>query len=82
MVLRPPKAFIKGATHNPNARAMQNYSIIEDLAQDPCAMSTLELLQSFPVQQNALLAVLGVKDPSSSNTISFSTQAKPRQQVI
>lgn len=50
LVLRPPKSSIKRVTHNPNARAAQNYSIIEDLAQAPCAMSTLEVMQSFPTQ--------------------------------
>ena len=50
LVLRPPKASIKWATHNPNARAAQNYSVVEDLAQAPCAMSVLEVLQSFPEQ--------------------------------
>ena len=50
LILRPPKASIKRATHNPNARAAQNYSVVEDLAQAPCAMSILEVLQSCPVQ--------------------------------
>ena len=49
-VVRPPKASIKHTTHNPNARAAQNYSVVEDLAQAPCAMSILEVLQSCPVQ--------------------------------
>ena len=49
-ILRPPKASIKWATHNPNSRDAQNYSVVEDLAQAPCAMSVLEELQSFPVQ--------------------------------
>jgi hypothetical protein len=39
LVLSPPKASIKHATHNPNARATQNYNIVEDLAQAPRAMS-------------------------------------------
>ena len=43
-ILRPPKASIKWATHNPNARAVQNYNVVEDLAQAPCAMSVLEVL--------------------------------------
>ena len=30
-ILRPPKASLKRATHNPNARAAQNYSVVEDL---------------------------------------------------
>lgn len=44
LILRPPKASIKWATHNPNARATQNYSVVEDLAHAPCAMSILEVL--------------------------------------
>ena len=47
-VLSPPKALIKSAMHNPNAWAAQNYSIVEDLAKEPYAMSILEVLQSFP----------------------------------
>ena len=78
LVLRPTKASINRMTHNPNARASQNESILEDLAQVPCAMSTLEVLQSCPMQRNVLLSILGVQDPNSSNTISFSTQVKPR----
>ena len=77
-ILRPPKASIKRATYNPNARAAQNYSVVEDLAQAPCAMSVLEVLQSCPEQQRTLLSSLGVQDPGSLNAISFSTQGKPR----
>ena len=76
MVLHPTKASIKRATHNPNARASQNYNIVEDLAQAPCTMSSLEVLQIFPVQRNALLSVLGAHDLNSLNTISFYAQAK------
>jgi hypothetical protein len=46
-----PKGVLKWTSHNPNARVAQNYSIVEDLAQTPCAMSALEVLQSFPSQQ-------------------------------
>jgi hypothetical protein len=45
---RIPKGVLKCSTHNPNARATQNYSIIEDLGQTPCAMSALEVLQMCP----------------------------------
>jgi hypothetical protein len=38
------KGVIKHSTHKPNARATQNYSIVEDLGQTPCAMSALEVL--------------------------------------
>ena len=43
------------ASHNPNARADHNYSVAEDLSQTPCAMSALEVLQSFPSQRKDLL---------------------------
>jgi hypothetical protein len=43
-----PKGVFKKASHNLNARVAQNYFIMEDLAQTPCAMSSLEVLQSFP----------------------------------
>jgi hypothetical protein len=43
-----PKGAFKKASHNPNARATQNYSVVEDLSQTPCVMSALEVLQSFP----------------------------------
>ncbi len=39
-----PKGPTKCVTINPNARATQNYSIVEDLAQSLCAMSALEIL--------------------------------------
>jgi hypothetical protein len=43
-----PKGAFKKSSHNPNSRATQNYSVVEDLSQTPCAMSSLEVLQSCP----------------------------------
>jgi hypothetical protein len=43
-----PKGAFKKSSHNPNSRAAQNYSMVEYLSQTPCAMSTLEVLQSYP----------------------------------
>jgi hypothetical protein len=40
----PPKGVVKKSAFNPHARAAQNYSIVEDLAQAPSAMSALEVL--------------------------------------
>ena len=37
------KASTKCTTINPNARAAQNYFVVEYLAQSPCAMSALEV---------------------------------------
>jgi hypothetical protein len=42
------KGVLKHTSHNLNARVAQSYSIVEYLAQIPCAMSALEVLQSFP----------------------------------
>ena len=59
------KGVFKKTLHNPNARAAANYSTVEYLAQTPCAMSALEVLQSCPAQRDALLAALGSMDSSS-----------------
>lgn len=68
---RIPKGSAKRATINPNARAAHNYSIVEDLAQSPCAMSTLEVLQSCPAQRTALLSAIGAVDPTNSLVLTF-----------
>ena len=61
-----PKGVLKNSGHNPNARATQNYYVVEDLGQTPCAMSALEVLQSCPSQRKALLSSLGVNDDNFS----------------
>jgi hypothetical protein len=70
-ILHPPKRTIRKATINPSSRVAQNYNIIEDLAQAPCAMFVLEVLQHYPSQRRTLLATIGVVDPESSNHIMF-----------
>ena len=47
-VLHPPKSTIQKSLFNPNALANQYYNVVEDLAQEPCAMSTLKVLQIYP----------------------------------
>jgi hypothetical protein len=42
------KGAFKKDSHNPNTRASHKYSVVEYLEQTPYAMSTLEVLQSFP----------------------------------
>ena len=59
------KGIFKKEFHNPNSRATSNYSVVEDLAQTPCVMSMLEVLQSCPAQRDALLTSLGSMDSSS-----------------
>jgi hypothetical protein len=76
---RIPKGAFKRASHNPNARAAQNYSVVEDLSQTPCAMSALEVLQSCPAQRKALLTALGSAETCNPGTIMLdTTDLKPR----
>jgi hypothetical protein len=42
------KGVYKRASHNPNSQSTPKYYIVEDLAQTPCAMLALEMLQLFP----------------------------------
>lgn len=44
----PPKGVLRRSSYNPNARAAQHYSIMEDLAQALSAMSALKVIQSYP----------------------------------
>ena len=67
---RPSKGTLR-RTHNLNARDAQHYSIIEDLAQAPCAMSALEVLQSCPSQRKALLQAIGVVDSANISLLYF-----------
>jgi len=53
------KGAFKKYSHNPNSRVAQNYSVVEVLAQTPCAMYSLEVLQICPSQGKALLSALG-----------------------
>jgi hypothetical protein len=68
-----PKDAFKKVSHNPNARASQNYSVVEDLSQTPCAMSVLEVLQSFPAQRKSLLTALGSTETCNLGTIMLDT---------
>ena len=44
------------------------------LAQAPCVMSTLEVLQSCPTQRKNLLTALGDLDPNNTNLIHFNVE--------
>jgi hypothetical protein len=70
-ILHPPKSTIRKSTFNTSSRATQNYNIVEDLAQEPCAMSALEVLQHCPSQHRTLLAAIDTFDPESSNNLTF-----------
>jgi hypothetical protein len=68
-----PKGAFKKSSYNPNARAAQNYSVVEDLSQTPCAMSPLEVLQSCPSQRKALLAALDSAETCNPRMIMLDT---------
>jgi hypothetical protein len=68
-----PKGTFKKASHNPNTRATQNYSVVEDLSKTSCAMSALEVLQSCPSQKKALLISLGSTETCNPSIIMLDT---------
>ena len=71
-VIGPPsRGVLRKSSYNPNARATQHYNIVEDLAQVPSVMSTLEVLQSCPSQRKSLLSAIGRIDPPDSDLICF-----------
>jgi hypothetical protein len=70
---RIPKGAFKKDSHNPKARAAQNYSVVEDLSQTPCAMSSLEVLQSCHSQRKYLLTTLGSTETCNLSTIMLDT---------
>jgi hypothetical protein len=70
----PPKGVVKKSAFNPHARAAQNYSIVEDMAQAPSTMFSLEVLQSCPAQRRALLKAIGGIDPIDTNPIVFNLE--------
>jgi len=63
LTINPPKGVIHRSAFNHHARAAHHYNIIEDLAQDPSAMSTLKVLQNCPTQKKGLLSVIRCIDP-------------------
>ena len=49
-MFQPPKGVPRKSTHNPNVMDSQCYNIVEDLTQAPYAISSWEVLQSFPTK--------------------------------
>jgi hypothetical protein len=69
--LRIHRIPLRRNVHNPQARETHNYSLGDDLAQSPVAMSVLEVLQTCPTQQKSLLSTLGAVDPADTRLITF-----------
>ena len=62
---------IHRVANNTIARSAISYSIVDDLAQTPIAMSALEVVKNFLTQRKALLAALRAMDPSDPKLITF-----------
>jgi len=74
-----PRQPLHHTTHNAHARATKKYNIVDDLAQSPTTISALEVLQSCPSQNKALLQSLGAIDPVDSRLIAFDLdKSEPR----
>lgn len=71
IVPRIPKDPLCRAINNPHARATHNYSVVEDLVQSHVVVSTIEVLQKCPTQQNSLSSSLGVVDLHDDYLITF-----------
>jgi hypothetical protein len=69
--LRIPHIPLHRNVHNPQARATHNYSLVDDLAQSPAAMSVLEVLQTCPTQRKYILSALGAVDSADTRLITF-----------
>jgi hypothetical protein len=69
--LHIPRIPLRRNVHNPQARASHNYSLVDDLAQSPAAMSVLEVLQTCPTQRKSLPSTMGVVDPADTRLITF-----------
>ena len=57
--------------HNPIVRASHNENVVEEIAQAPCDMSAMEVLQYCPAQRKELLSSTSVVDPSNATLITL-----------
>ena len=67
----PWNGALRHTTHNLNGQDAQHYNIVEDISQAPCAMSALEVLQSFPGQWKYFLSAIGAIDSINSSLLCF-----------
>ena len=56
---------------NPNARAAHNENFVEEIAQAPCPMFALEVLQYCPAKRKELSSSTRVVDPSDATLITL-----------
>jgi hypothetical protein len=74
--LRSPCIPLHRNVNNPQARVAHNYSLVDDLAQSPAAMSVLEVLETRPTQRKSLLSALGAVDPVDTQLITFDLDSR------
>jgi len=51
IVSHPLKGALRIILHNPNVKSTHNYSLVDNLAQTPCGMLVLKVLQICPSQR-------------------------------
>ena len=71
IVPHPPKGDLCRTMHNPNARAAHNANVVEKIAQAPCSISSMEVLQYCPTQRKKLLSSIRFVDPSDAMSITL-----------
>ena len=57
--------------HISHAKVAHHYSVVDDLAQSPSTISTLEVLQTCPSQKKTLLTTLGAIELLDSHLMTF-----------
>ena len=78
-LLRPPTdgtskvpwIHLHHVVNNATTTVALNYSIVNDVAQSPSAMSSLEVIKTCPSQCKELLSALGSVNPYDSRLITF-----------
>ena len=71
IVPHPPKGDLCGTMHNPNAQDAHNENVIEEIAQAPCSMFAMEVLQYCSAQRKELLSSTRAVDPSDAMLITL-----------
>jgi hypothetical protein len=70
-ISRIPRMPLRWNIHNLHARDAHNYSLVDDLAQSPAAISVLEILQTCPSQRKSLLSALGAINTADTQLITL-----------
>ena len=66
IVPHPPKGDLRRTMHNPNKQDAHNKNVVMEIAQAPCFMSAMEVLQYCPTKRKELLSLTRAVDPSDA----------------